>query len=569
VALLAALWLLGLWFAAPSLRSSDRYDIADRLRDAAILGVAIPGVLALAGAFYAPCCWALLAIALVIAYKRRGWIAPATPIPWLTIATLVLVAWPQLMRPLLDGDSLSYHLPIAASWVQAHSLWTTGVRYWYYPPASEAFAAGLYATGGPLCVGWAGFAAAALLVARIVTWARQRGASPLLADALGAATIAVLPLALQSGTLQNDLWLAAFALETLAAAGRDDGACARSAALCALVKPYGWIFSGVALLCARARLPVWIAAACAFGAWGAHDLMLAAHAFLPIASSAGGGTWATTIAGHGFAALLLLAQIALTRAPFALVALLCALAAPLIEARDRRIAWFACFAVVFFAVMPFGFANDLPQLATGVSIRYAAPAIALGALVFCGWTTRYEWPAIVFLVACSTYGIVEIGSIFSSDLVTRTAWIVAAAALIACGLAALSGIRLLPQGAAAIAIAAAVWLAARQPVAYYTDALRVDGQSNGIYAWIARVKPAAIGGSGLWIGAVNVLSPATRTVDLPDDRTCNAARAAGVLFVAVAESGYPQRTAARMAQARRCGRIFYENPLAVVARGGE
>ena len=88
--------------------------------------------------------------------------------PYVLIAALVVVAWPQLVRPLLDGDSLSYHLPNAASWVQAHSLWTTATRYWWYPPASELFASGLYAVASPFALPWCGFGALALLGFRFV-----------------------------------------------------------------------------------------------------------------------------------------------------------------------------------------------------------------------------------------------------------------------------------------------------------------------------------------------------------------------------------------------------------------
>jgi hypothetical protein len=40
--LLAAIWLLGLFAAAPVLRTGSRYDFPNRLRDALVLGVAIP-----------------------------------------------------------------------------------------------------------------------------------------------------------------------------------------------------------------------------------------------------------------------------------------------------------------------------------------------------------------------------------------------------------------------------------------------------------------------------------------------------------------------------------------------
>ena len=94
---------------------------------------------------------------------------------------------------------MSYHLPNAAAWVHAHSMWTTDGRYWWYPPASESFAAGVYAVAGPYAVGWSGVAALALLGARIATWLRERcDAAPLLADVVAAAVVTAAPLAQQA-----------------------------------------------------------------------------------------------------------------------------------------------------------------------------------------------------------------------------------------------------------------------------------------------------------------------------------------------------------------------------------
>ena len=136
-----ALWLLGLYGAAPALRTSARYETADRLRDALVLGIAIPLALGFVHALYPLTCWLALAASLIAAYLRRvpdetPAAASAAP-PYLLAAALAIVAWPPLMRPLLEGDSTSYHLPNAAAWLQAHSLWTEATRYWWYPPASE------------------------------------------------------------------------------------------------------------------------------------------------------------------------------------------------------------------------------------------------------------------------------------------------------------------------------------------------------------------------------------------------------------------------------------------------
>ena len=247
---LAALWLLGLLAAAPALRTGSRYAFADRLRDALILGAAIPFALGLIGLLYPAACWIVLAICVAIAYRRappRAAIeTPRGRPPYVLIAALAVVAWPALMRPPLDGDTLSYHLPNAAAWVHAHGLWTTDPRYWWYPPGSEIFAAGLFAVSGPFAVGWSGFGALALLGFRVAHWANAEfGAPEWLADALAAATVTMTPLALQAGSLQNDVWLAAFFLESFWVLGRETAAAARTVAIVALLKPYGWIFAFV------------------------------------------------------------------------------------------------------------------------------------------------------------------------------------------------------------------------------------------------------------------------------------------------------------------------------------
>ncbi|MGA8533692.1 MAG: hypothetical protein WB615_06255, partial [Candidatus Tumulicola sp.] len=66
----AALWLLGLLAAAPALRTAARYALADRIRDALVLGVAIPFALGLVHALYPVACWLALALCVAVAYLR-------------------------------------------------------------------------------------------------------------------------------------------------------------------------------------------------------------------------------------------------------------------------------------------------------------------------------------------------------------------------------------------------------------------------------------------------------------------------------------------------------------------
>ncbi len=610
----AALWLLGLFAAAPLLRVRSApphplpgashaqpdashalpgashalpgasYTLPDRLRDASILGIAIPLALGAAHLLYSAALWAALAICVTLSLsKRRERQTPSPPldklgvtrgtldasrVPYVTLAAIAVVAWPALMRPPLDGDTLSYHLPNAAAWVHAHGLWSVDARYWWYPPASELFAAALYAVAGPFTVAWSGLAAMLLLGTRLAAWAREEfGATPLLADALAAATVTAAPLAMQAGTLQNDVWLAGFFLETLWAARSRDGAATLAAAVTALIKPYGWIFAFVAAACTRAPLRVWLAAAVAILAWVGHDALLWQHAIVPPAQTSTANGWASTILAHGWQGVALFARVMGASAPFALLAYLAAFAGPAIAgARHRNLGWAGFAAAAWFLVMPLAFADWHPQLATGGSLRFTAPAVALGALLLARIAARIALPATLLALASAAYGAATALAVFWNDVPTRLALAVAALTVVVI----FAGRRWRsPWPAAAgfaCAVVAATWLEARIPASYYADALAVDGARSGVYAWFASERPAAIGGWGLRLGAVDVLSPQTRTLDLPDDAPCATARAQGVFLAAVAE---PDRGSAfnraRLAAARACGRVLFDDGLAVVA----
>jgi hypothetical protein len=117
------------------------------------------------------------------------------------------------------------------------------------------------------------------------------------------------------------------------------------------------------------------------------------------------------------------------------------------------------------------------------------------------------------------------------------------------------------------AVVLATHLAARHPLDYYNDSLSVGGTSPGVYRWIERTQPAAIGGWGLRAGVINVLSPRTQTLDLADSDACGQARSHGVLLVAVAQNDLdPEVNTERLRAARACGNILYEDAIGVVAQ---
>lgn len=560
-ALAAALWLLGLLVAAPALRSGQRYAFLDRLRDALLLGCAIPLALALLHLLYPATCWLALAAALAIA-ARRGLRLERTdaPLPYATIAVVALVAWPALVRPLLDGDSLAYHLPIAAAWVHQGSLWTAATRYWWYPSTSESFAAGIYAVAGPFALGWSGVGVLLLLGWRIATSARERfGLPPRLADALGAATIAAVPLALQAGSLQNDVWLAALWLEALFDASPVSSALAGG--LCALVKPYGWLFALVAALLRRER-GMWIAFASCVGVWLARDAILWHGAFAAVASTHYGGASPTSsILAHGAGGFATLARAFARYAPFAFLAWLAALAAPWLRV-ERRLGACACAAGLFFLIVPFGYDNGLPQLANGASLRFAIPAVALGALALGPALRRYADVATPLLWLFAAQGVASVLGIFWNDAPTRSAFAVAALALAAVW----AGRRWsfgLPVAGFALAVVVAVRLAGSHPADYYRDVARARGESTGIYAWLARTSPPVVAAWGMRVGILNIVAPHIHTLDLSDANVCAQARRAGGILVALAQPGPPSRNAIRLRIARGCGRVVYDDRLAV------
>ncbi|MBV9718635.1 MAG: hypothetical protein JOZ77_04905 [Candidatus Eremiobacteraeota bacterium] len=571
--LLAALWLLGLFAAAPVLRSRSRDDVVDRLRDALILGIAIPFALALLHALYPLACWCALAICIGLAYRRRPMESDlrdrGAPIPYLLIGSIVAVTWPQLMRPLLDGDSLSYHLPNAASWVQAHSLWTSATRYWWYPPASEFFAAGLYATGGPFALPWSGFGALALLGLRIWAWAREAySLPPLLADTLAAATITIYPIAIQGSTLQNDVWLAAFFLESLWVLRTAANATAvRTLATTALIKPQGWILAVLAAAAGRAPRRVWFAAAAAPAIWIVHDAIVWQRSSVEPQNFLAARAFGTTIVAHGVPAFVLLARVLASQSPFASIALLAALLGPVIARKDPRLGWAGCACALLFLFLPFGYATAVAQLATGASLRFAAPAIAVGTIVLAAPLRRAVPLATAALLLSTLYGIWYVLAIFWNDGGTHVAIVLAVLVVAIAALVRSPHVIWLKAVGFGLGVVVAVHLAARHALDYYDDALRVGPASPGVYRWIASNEPPAVGGWGLRLGVVNVLSPSTRTLDLSDTGACLEARRNGVLLVAVAQPDLePGQNESRLIAAARCGRTLFKDGIGMVTR---
>ena len=216
------------------------------------------------------------------------------------------------MRPLLDGDSLSYHLPNAASWVQAHSLWTTATRYWWYPPASELFAAGLDTVGGPFPI------AVVRLSARLrcSDFESPRGRASVTARRRFWPTrsapqrLPSFPLAIQGGN-DAERRLARGVLRSKASGRCERLAAAstamRTLAVTALIKPQGWLWRR-RIVRRKGAANLWLAALAALAIWIARDAVLLRRR--PFAGGqAHGELFGSTIVAHGAPAFGLLARV--------------------------------------------------------------------------------------------------------------------------------------------------------------------------------------------------------------------------------------------------------------------
>ncbi len=255
--LLAIVWLLALYYAAGGLFTKVR-NVTDRVRDSLLLALAIPLLL---GFLNALSTWTELLAAALLCGARLFLCRKGRPATWnvrperlstdavgyaIVSATLVAISWPQLVRPILQGDSLLYHLPNAATWATAHSFWTDGTLYWWYAPGSEMFAADMLLIGGPGSLPISGLVASLLLGFRFIEFGRRFDVSPWQSGALSAAFVSLPIAALQAGTLQNDVWLSAWLVEVVWSGLNDNEAIYRTVATCTLMKPIGFVLAAFA-----------------------------------------------------------------------------------------------------------------------------------------------------------------------------------------------------------------------------------------------------------------------------------------------------------------------------------
>jgi hypothetical protein len=546
------------------------------LRDALILGVAVAFVLAFVGLLWPVAAWIVVTLLVIARLVWRGKPEPPRPRETfeqrvglaLPILVATAVAWPALVRPLLQGDSLGYHLPNAASWVQAHSLWTTTTNYWFFPGGSELFAAGLLAAAGPLAVGFAGLGALLLLGLRLYEWGVELGARHWVAGAISAFALSSFTFAEQAGSLENDVWLAAFVLETLwLMRANVAGAFARAAAITSLIKPDGWLYAGLGIAFASPPWRIVLLALVPLALWAVRDAILWQQAIIPRASDYFVNWFGTTILAQGWQGLVALWS-ALLGDGIATTALFAAALCSIAFARDVRLRIAAAVSLAIFLLHPFGFVNPQPQLATGSSLRYAAPLLALGGLFLFELGRRIPTPTGIAALAMAALGVSRILGVFSSDATTHgTPFIVLGLAIVL--LLPWDHIRSWTLPATGCALAAyAVVLAGSHPLDYYEDWLARGSGHSTFFHWLAVTKPPAIVGYGLRIGSISAVSPTTRAIDAVVRNPCREAYNLGALLVVAGDIPVtvPTSYAPRRALAERCGSIVFDDGNTIVVR---
>jgi hypothetical protein len=549
-----------LWYAAPAFFRHTG-AIADRLRVAILLGVAIPFVLGFIHLLYAPVLW--IAVAALVAWRatRRTPAFDHDPALYATLSASLIVMWPPLVRPLLDGDTLLYHLPNAVAFVQAHSIWTASAPYWVYPPASELFASGIFAASGRWSLPIAGILPALLIAARLFSVARKSGAPAYAAASIPLAFVCAPLTAVQNGTLQNDLWLAAFFVEILSGADRSPF----SVGVCALLKPFGWIEALIAAV--AARVP-WRACAIGFiplAAWIARDAIL-----LGSGASVGFSTppyFANTIAGNFGIAITQLAHGVATVTPqsFTWIALLLA---GYFFRGSRRYAIAGTAALVLYGFLPLAYKSGATNYVLDASsFRFALPALGAGALIAATLLPLAPRVGAIASYAIAAWGAWTVLAIFWNDAYTHWAILVAAIAIVAAVLTGTTrgvSVALL----ALVVIVAGRWGAASRAQGFYADWMRdAAGKSTGVFAWIASHRPERVVAENVRTGAILMMSPQTQAVDAPLETGCELARRdRALLLVGSNEDTNGPDLAQAFARARGCGSVLYEDGAAFIVR---
>ncbi|HEY1681822.1 MAG TPA: hypothetical protein VGF98_09320 [Candidatus Tumulicola sp.] len=552
--LLAVAWYTGLWIAAP-VRAGNA-SAALRILSMMVLGTLLPLVLATCDVLYWWTLWLALAVAIVARIRSSGSDrfadAGAMLGSWdvaLAFTVLVALAWPVAVRPVMDGDSLHYHLPNAASWIVHHGLWTTDTRYWWYPPASELFASALLAIGGAGAAGWGALLPAALIVA-VAREAAVRAGSPAFVGTLGACALLATPVAAsQLISLRNDLWLAALFAGTLTWLWPP------AMGVLALIKPYGFIFalaSGAAWTRDRTRTLLGIAVAVAsIGLWSLRDLALSRNAVVPIASTRIPDPWQSTIGANVPHSLSVLVA-ASWNAGWMWSLLLLAGAMSIVLWRKPAFGLAAALSLAALLFIPTAYEfGTVQQLASGESLRFALPLATLGLLWMLSLRAA-RWAVAAVASVGTIVGVATQWALFSNDATTHdTPLVVAVAGLVALAVAWRGSQRVRVATAVCAMALLGAWaagVARNHPDDYVRD--RFGGAA--VYAGLHAGRPIVT--FDLPAGAVIIVNPNARVIDGLDASVCAQARS---LHAVIA-------TSSTRLPSVNCGRIVYRDATSAV-----
>ena len=538
-----------LWYAAPLLSQTRGLTIPSRLRYTLVLLTAMPLLLA---ALHLLAIWPLLIVAAAACALRfrfaRGSRLEYNPWDGLAIAIVFLTASAYIPRAPTDGDSLAYHLPNAIAWVQAGSLDPTWMRYWWYPGGSEISIAGLIASGGLWITGVSSLLAAMMLTSRINMWLRSLDVPAATATAMSAAFITITTAAFQTYDQRNDLVLAAWFIESLWMLRNASWSGALPVAILALIKPYGWVYALLAVVCTRQ--PRALVGFVPLALWIAHDALLAPRALVSIASTNALGTWSTTIAGNLPASLTVLAKSIAERGPTALCCFVAPVFALFARGKERSIAIAGTCALGLFLLTPFGYANDMPQLALGWSLRYDLASLALGMLCLAPLGRRFP-TSIAVLATCSALaGIARLLYILNHDTTILIAFLCSVVVSLAAIAAFFTPFRRVAAIAAAAPALALMLYGSNVAAAHVAGFYAVSTNGTGFFRWFESHAHDAES-VNLRAGELLMLAPSARVYDADAVSCSRAAAESAIIILAKGARSAPV--------AKGCGEVLFED----------
>jgi len=564
-------WLCLLWIAAAAIDLSDGYRApADRLRDALVVLVGGSFILGLLGALHAALLVALPIVISIAAFAARRDrltcfrnLFKAPPFEsWLPqLMTTCVLAWPGLVRPVLDGDSMSYHLPNAAAWATAHSVWTATTTYWWYPPGSELLASAVLLVGGPRYLGVVGFAVVLLLGLRLSETFRQFGCPTLHASIISVAITTVPVIAQQTGSLQNDVWLAAWLLEGVVITRRVvSSACVWAVA--SMSKPVGCVFTIASQAVTRTPIKTIALSLSPLAVWLARDAVLHRTAPGSGISESASELWRSTVIAHGGAGASVLVAAVVHQGPGLVTLFALTLASPFIAPQATLRVLPMAYGLLFL-FEPFGYANDLPQLATGASLRYALPALVLGSLSLCALLRRSPTIVAVCAAALVVIDVHAYLAIFWNDANVRGVFI-------AGGVVAITGFvpRKTRLAYCVASMTGLLCFAIRldsSPQRYDDATIERFGLTSHVFDWVAASQPSKIVAWETDGGLFSTVSPKSVVLDADLLNPCSQARRQNALLAVTVEHVEGLiRGRQLFAEARRCGLTVYEDDGALV-----